>query len=262
MLKWIESGDNKFCMDCFDNKHAKVSLPVCLSACLPTSLPLSVCLSVCLPLPLCLSVCHVRTKYVCTHVCMTECMYVCMYVRMYTVRTYVRIYIYIYMAIYTVYYVFMYLCMRLSVCLCRRDYKVSRDMYQNLYWSIAHLCLLPVCFQNCARCKTIIRTSSVNHDGNTYHSECFTCFHCRKPLAGITFSKQEGHNVCQDCFHNRYAKTCHKCKKLIEGTAKFASYEEKFYHACCFTCAKCDCELMGKKFFVNGNDKTCIDCGH
>ena len=126
MLKWIESGDNKFCMDCFDNKHAKVSLPVCLSACLSVCLsaclPLYLCLSVCLPLPLCLSVCHVRTKYVCTHVCMTECMYVCMYVCTYVYRTYTYVYIYIYIYIYTwqftlsIMYLCIYACVCLSVC--------------------------------------------------------------------------------------------------------------------------------------------------
>ena len=104
--------------------------------------------------------------------------------------------------------------------------------------------------------------ASVKHDGQTYHSTCFTCFHCKTELAGKPFLKQDGNNVCENCYRSKYAKTCAKCQKLIEGSTKFASYEDKFYHADCFTCAKCNSQLMGKKFFVNGDQRICTDCGN
>ena len=83
---------------------------------------------------------------------------------------------------------------------------------------------------------------------------------CDNPLAGKPFTKVEGHNVCQNCYRDKYAKRCAKCEQLIEGSVKFVAYDEKFYHRDCFTCAKCDQPLAGEKFRVRGEDKVCMKC--
>lgn len=110
------------------------------------------------------------------------------------------------------------------------------------------------------KCKEVIKTSSVQHSGSTYHSECFTCFHCNSPLAGKPFTKQEGNNVCQNCYRERYAKRCGSCEKLIEGNTKFVAYAEKYYHRDCFTCSKCGKALAGEKFRIRNDEKVCLDC--
>lgn len=115
-------------------------------------------------------------------------------------------------------------------------------------------------FQICARCNELIKSSSVKHDGNTYHSECFVCTMCSQPLAGKPFTKHEKNNVCQDCYRNNYAKRCAACENLIEGSVKFVAYDEKFFHRDCFTCAKCGTPLAGEKFRVVGDEKVCIKC--
>lgn len=112
----------------------------------------------------------------------------------------------------------------------------------------------------CVRCNEPIKTASVKHDGNVYHSECFTCTICTQPLAGKPFTKHEGSNVCQDCYRNNFAKRCAACEKLIEGSVKFVAYGEKFYHQDCFTCARCGMALAGEKFRVVEDEKVCIKC--
>ena len=116
------------------------------------------------------------------------------------------------------------------------------------------------CHQICVKCNEPIKSSSVKHDGSTYHSECFTCTMCSQPLAGKPFTKFEGNNVCQDCYRNNYAKKCAACDQLIEGSVKFVAYDEKFFHRDCFTCAKCGMALAGEKFRVVDGDKVCISC--
>ncbi|XP_031566134.1 testin-like [Actinia tenebrosa] len=112
----------------------------------------------------------------------------------------------------------------------------------------------------CFKCKEVIRTSSVQHSGNVYHSECFICYHCNNPLAGKPFTKQEGNNVCQDCYRERYAKRCAACDKLIEGNTKFVAYSEKYFHRDCFTCSKCEKPLAGEKFRIRDEQKVCLSC--
>ncbi|KAK3701704.1 hypothetical protein QZH41_006712 [Actinostola sp. cb2023] len=112
----------------------------------------------------------------------------------------------------------------------------------------------------CVKCKEVIRTSSVQHSGNIYHSECFTCFHCNDPLAGKPFTKQEGNNVCQNCYRKRYAKRCGACTNLIEGNTKFVAYAELYFHRDCFTCSKCAKALAGEKFRIRNDEKVCLGC--
>ena len=114
--------------------------------------------------------------------------------------------------------------------------------------------------QVCFKCKEVIKTSSVKHDGNAYHSSCFTCVHCDEPLAGKPFTKHEGETVCQACYRKKLAKRCDNCESLIEGSVKFVTYGEKFYHRECFTCSKCSKPLAGEKFRLNGAQKVCIAC--
>lgn len=120
--------------------------------------------------------------------------------------------------------------------------------------------ILKFILQICVRCNEPIKTASVKHDGNVYHSECFTCTMCAQPLAGKPFTKHEGNNVCQDCYRNNFAKRCAACEKLIEGSVKFVAYGEKFYHRDCFTCARCGMALAGEKFRVVEDEKVCIKC--
>ena len=120
--------------------------------------------------------------------------------------------------------------------------------------------LIVVLFQICVKCKEPIKSSSVKHDGNSYHSECFVCSMCSQPLAGKPFTKHEGSNICQDCYRNSYAKRCAACQELIEGSVKFVAYDEKFFHRDCFTCSKCGLALAGEKFRVLSNEKVCINC--
>ncbi|XP_044177392.1 four and a half LIM domains protein 2-like isoform X2 [Acropora millepora] len=112
----------------------------------------------------------------------------------------------------------------------------------------------------CVKCNNPIKSSIVKHDEKPFHPECFACSICSKPLAGKPFTKHEGRNVCQDCYRSNYAKRCATCNELIEGSVKFVTYDDKFFHRDCFTCAKCGRTLAGEKFCIMKGDKVCMNC--
>lgn len=51
---------------------------------------------------------------------------------------------------------------------------------------------------------------------------------------------------------------CEKCGEVLSGT--FTIYEEKKYHARCFTCCQCNQEFKEKQFFKLNGKALCRDC--
>ncbi|XP_028397638.1 four and a half LIM domains protein 2-like isoform X2 [Dendronephthya gigantea] len=114
-----------------------------------------------------------------------------------------------------------------------------------------------VCFQ----CNEVIKTTSVTYEGNSFHSECFVCAECGKPLAGKAFCRMEDQRVCHDCYLSNHAKTCAGCLKAIEGQERYIVYDNDHYHRQCFTCDSCKKPMAGEKFRLrNENERICMEC--
>ncbi|KAK3750350.1 hypothetical protein QZH41_010266 [Actinostola sp. cb2023] len=114
----------------------------------------------------------------------------------------------------------------------------------------------------CYQCKRSIADSTVRYANKPYHGSCFVCFHCHKPLAGVTFQMRDDKKVCKDCNRSHYAKRCVACRNFIEGTAKYVTRDEGTYHSECFVCARCRSPLAGKTFTEHEGKWVCDGCYH
>ncbi|MEQ2214259.1 hypothetical protein XENOCAPTIV_028579, partial [Xenoophorus captivus] len=65
-----------------------------------------------------------------------------------------------------------------------------------------------------------ITSGGISYQDQPWHSECFVCETCRKPLAGTRFTSHEDHVYCVDCYKTDVAKKCHGCKNPITGQAR------------------------------------------
>lgn len=66
-----------------------------------------------------------------------------------------------------------------------------------------------------------ITSGGISYQDQPWHSECFVCQTCRKPLAGSRFTSHENHVYCVDCYKTDVAKKCHGCKNPITGQSNF-----------------------------------------
>lgn len=62
-----------------------------------------------------------------------------------------------------------------------------------------------------------ISSGGIRYQEQPWHSECFKCHTCRKPLAETRFTSHENNVYCVDCFKTDVAKKCHNCKNPITG---------------------------------------------
>lgn len=55
--------------------------------------------------------------------------------------------------------------------------------------------------KRCGKCHQLIvgNVQFVNYEDKTFHNECFVCFRCRKPLAGLKFRVHGENRVCTGC---------------------------------------------------------------
>uniref|UniRef100_A0A8C2CL11 Four and a half LIM domains protein 1 n=1 Tax=Cyprinus carpio TaxID=7962 RepID=A0A8C2CL11_CYPCA len=117
--------------------------------------------------------------------------------------------------------------------------------------------------KHCARCKEAITSGGITYQDQPWHSECFVCNTCKKPLAGARFTAHEDQFYCVNCYKADVAKKCSGCQNPITGFGRgtnVVNYEDKTWHEYCFNCKKCSLSMAHKRFVINGNDIYCPDC--
>ncbi|XP_007259466.2 four and a half LIM domains protein 1b isoform X1 [Astyanax mexicanus] len=117
--------------------------------------------------------------------------------------------------------------------------------------------------KQCAGCKKAITSGGVNYQDQPWHSACFVCASCQKPLAGTRFTSHEDRVYCVDCYKNSVAKKCSACQNPITGFGKatnVVNYEGGTWHDYCFNCRKCSLNLSDKRFVSKNGDVYCSDC--
>lgn len=62
-----------------------------------------------------------------------------------------------------------------------------------------------------------ITSGGISYQDQPWHSECFVCLTCRKPLAGARFTAVEDKMYCVDCYKTSVAKKCSACDNPITG---------------------------------------------
>ena len=111
----------------------------------------------------------------------------------------------------------------------------------------------------------VCRGEIVSHQGivtyqdKIWHTFCFKCFECKKPLRGVQFVHRENEVHCYECFLRKYAPRCNICNQNITGNDGM-KLQNKAYHRKCFTCSSCNGELVGKKFAMQQQKPFCYDC--
>ncbi|KAK3535170.1 hypothetical protein QTP70_004737 [Hemibagrus guttatus] len=117
--------------------------------------------------------------------------------------------------------------------------------------------------KNCARCKEPITSGGISYQDKPWHSECFVCNTCKKPLAGARFTAHEDDFYCVDCYKTSVAKKCTGCQNPITGFGRgtnVVNYENHTWHEYCFNCKKCSLSLAHKRFVMHEENIYCPDC--
>ncbi|XP_034033963.1 four and a half LIM domains protein 1-like isoform X2 [Thalassophryne amazonica] len=119
--------------------------------------------------------------------------------------------------------------------------------------------------KQCFGCKKPITSGGVNYQNQPWHSHCFVCSSCSKPLAGTSFTNHQDQVFCVDCYKTCVAKKCSGCQNPITGFGKgvnVVNYEGGSWHEYCFNCKRCSLSLSNKRFVANGRDILCPDCAN
>jgi len=99
----------------------------------------------------------------------------------------------------------------------------------------------------------------VTYQDNIWHTYCFKCFGCSRPLRGVKFVRREHEVHCFDCYQKKFAPRCTICQGNVGGDEGM-KLQDKVYHRKCFLCAGCNGDLVGKKFAMQDNKPFCYDC--
>lgn len=110
----------------------------------------------------------------------------------------------------------------------------------------------------CAKCKEVIRDTSVQAFGKSYHPNCFLCKECKKPIGLDQYYEIDGKPVCEKCYKNKHAPICAQCKQEIEGEVTTAFDHQ--YHPECFKCTKCKKPITDDTFIIIGGKPICATC--
>lgn len=114
----------------------------------------------------------------------------------------------------------------------------------------------------CGKCgEALSRTQpAVRAMDKLFHSDCFCCMSCQRPLQGMQFYDRDGSPQCEDCYTNSLA-VCSRCGERI--TDRVLKAVGQCFHAHCFRCSTCSCVLEGAPFITDDNNNPyCVQDYH
>ncbi|XP_066539762.1 zyxin [Hoplias malabaricus] len=105
----------------------------------------------------------------------------------------------------------------------------------------------------CGKCGEALSRSqpAVRAMEKLFHSQCFCCITCRRPLQGMQFYDRDGSPECEECYVNTLA-ICARCGERI--TDRVLKAVGQCFHAQCFCCSACSCTLEGTPFITDDNN--------
>ncbi|MBN3308493.1 ZYX protein, partial [Amia calva] len=130
-----------------------------------------------------------------------------------------------------------------------------KDMENAAPLPSTHTELCGQCGQPLSRCSPAV--SALNM---LFHSECFVCAACQRPLQGMHFYQRAERPHCEDCY-NASLEQCSECGERI--TDKVLKAVGRCFHANCFRCTHCGCSLEGAPFITDDdNNAYCVPDYH
>ncbi|XP_057311510.1 four and a half LIM domains protein 3-like [Hydractinia symbiolongicarpus] len=133
---------------------------------------------------------------------------------------------------------------------CKRSLKgVPEDGIHKLQSCFYHTeCYKQLEEDMCSKCGKLITDGGLEHNGKSYHDDCFVCSKCNQSLSGKQFHLEDGVFYDTQCFRKLNAMECDQCHDLIEGVdIKYITY--KFIHHRCFFCTECRKQLSTAEKF-------------
>ncbi|CAH8820404.1 unnamed protein product [Trichobilharzia szidati] len=114
----------------------------------------------------------------------------------------------------------------------------------------------------CGKCHQPIIGKIIKAMNQTWHPNCFTCYHCKKPLDNIFHVEDMDRVLCEEHWKKLHEGECAKCKQPISEIDRFIEACGKQYHARCFSCAACQTPLEGKPFHARDEKPFCLVHAH
>ncbi|XP_026173263.1 zyxin isoform X2 [Mastacembelus armatus] len=114
----------------------------------------------------------------------------------------------------------------------------------------------------CGKCgEALSRTQpAVRAMDKLFHSNCFCCMSCHRPLQGMQFYDRDGSPQCEECYMSSLA-VCSRCGERI--TDRVLKAVGQCFHAHCFRCSTCSCVLEGAPFITDDNNNPyCVQDYH
>eukprot|EP00122_Pirum_gemmata_P006867 Pgem_evm1s6289 len=116
-------------------------------------------------------------------------------------------------------------------------------------------------YGNCRACNKPINQGEekLKAEENIFHAKCFKCTGCSSELAiGSPYNMIDNKVFCQQCYIAQKCDQCVRCEKFISD--RKLMYDDKPYHATCFTCSSCEKSLDGIPFKLQDGVIRCSDC--
>jgi len=101
--------------------------------------------------------------------------------------------------------------------------------------------------QLCARCQRVLNDDRVMVEGRSYHSVCFTCAECGKPIGGLYYNYQSNF-FDERCYEELFRASCRVCAQTMEGEFYENYWGERYcvsHQGSIPECAFCTRLIMG-----------------
>lgn len=67
-------------------------------------------------------------------------------------------------------------------------------------------------------------SKKMEHKGNSWHENCFTCNRCQQPIGTRNFVLKDTNNYCLPCYEKQFAQKCFYCK-MVRWQSAFLSLD-------------------------------------
>jgi len=110
---------------------------------------------------------------------------------------------------------------------------------------------------SCAKCGLPITSDCLSAIQKQWHTQCFTCTHCRRSFGNMSFYLEDGKPYCETDWNQLFTTKCGSCKGPIKAGQRWVEALGSSYHTHCFNCSACQSNLEGQNFYAKEGRPYC-----